>query len=105
MGEFDPLALAGEDDIVIADDRTAADAGQPDRALGPRARQPRAAIDAQFGQRRPPSARRGFAKQDRGAGRRIDLVAVMRLDDFDIPVGAEPSCRLADQLCEQRDAQ
>ena len=103
MGEFDPLALAGENDIVIADDRTAADAGQPDRALGPRTRQPCTAVDAQFGQRRPPPARRGLAKQDRGAGRSIDLVAVMRFDDLDIPVGAEARRCLAHQLREQRD--
>ena len=52
------------------------------------------------------SVRGGFAEQQRRAGGRVDLAAVMRLDDLDVPVGAELRCAACShQRRQQVDAQ
>ena len=45
------------------------------------------------------------AEQQGGAGRRVELVAVVHLDDLDVPVGPEPPRRLLDQRAQQIDAE
>ena len=49
--------------------------------------------------------RRGPAKRQRGARRRVDLAAVVHLDDLDVPVRAEPRRDLLDQAEQQVDAE
>ena len=83
--DLDALAGAGEQHRVVADDVAAAHAGEADASTG-RARRSR------LRGRRPRSAcrsrpeRRGdhLAHLQRGAAGRIDLVAVVRLDDLDV---------------------
>src|SRR3954447_20049861 len=40
-----------------------------------------------------------------GARGRVDLIAVMHLQDLDIPIGSEPRRRLLDKLTEEVDAE
>ncbi len=49
--------------------------------------------------------RRGLAEQQRGAGRRIDLLVVMHLDDLDVELVAERRSDLLRQHREQIDAE
>ena len=44
---------------------------------------------AQFLEALAPRPLAAAAEQQRGAGRRVDLVAVMHLEDLDVPVGPE----------------
>ena len=49
-----------------------------------------ARVDGAFGQRAPRALRRRLAETQRGAGRRVDLVPVVHLDDLDVVGGTEP---------------
>ncbi len=91
--DFDPLALAGEDHRVLADDVAA-----PDRVEGdlPRPALAGDPLAAMHGDRLEVAAERGgdrLAEPERGAGGRVDLVAVMRLDDLDVVAVAEDARR------------
>ena len=48
---------------------------------------------------------RGFAEEQRGAGRRVDLVAVVHLEDLDVEIVVERLRRLADEHGEEIDAE
>ncbi len=72
---------------------------------GPRARDAvAAALARRFEVDAAPLGRRR-AEQQRGARRRVDLVAMVHLDDLDVPILAEPRRRVADQVGEQVDAE
>jgi drug/metabolite transporter (DMT)-like permease len=103
--DLDALAIAGEDDTMIANDIAAAQHGKADVAAlarpGDTVARPLGGmieIDA------APLGRRA-AQRQRRAGGRIDLGAMMHLDDLDIPVGIEGTRDLPHQLQEERDAE
>ena len=105
MPELQPFAVAGEHDEVIARDRSSAQGREADRAFLARAGQPGAPVGAVVGERHAAACRRRLAEQQRGARRRVDLVAMVRLDDLDVPIVPEPLRRLAYQRRQQRDAE
>ena len=98
MGDLDALADAGEHHRVIADDIAAAQRGEADRAGAALAGVPLACVDRDVVE--PASLRRGddLAHLERGARGRIDLVAVMRLEDLDVVAAGEDSRRDLEQL-------
>ncbi len=63
-----------------------------------------ARIDGVLRQRNSGAAGRRFAEAERGARRRVDLVPVMHLDDFDVVAGAEPARRVFDERQQNVDA-
>ena len=65
---------------------------------------PCARVDRAFGERAAGARRSGLAQRKRGAGRRVDLVLVVHLQDFDVEVGAEALRRQLDQLQQHDDA-
>ena len=67
MAQHDPLAFAGEDDAVVADDRAAAQRREADVALASRAGQAVAAARRMAFQRNASTFSRCFAKQERGS--------------------------------------
>ena len=94
---------SGEDHVVLADIVAAAQRREADRARRPRpgdavapAHRDLAELRAARRSRRPP-------QRQRGAGRRIDLVAVVHLHDLDVPVRAEPRRDLLDETQQQVD--
>ena len=89
MAQHHPLAGAGEDHLVLADHVAAAQAGEADGALGPRAGDAVAAALGGVGEVDPPPRRRRLAEHQRGARGRVDLAAVVHLDDLDVVVGPE----------------
>ncbi len=82
--EFDALARAGEDHRVVADDIAAAQRREPDGSRLALAGHAFARIDRAVGERATGAARGRLAQSDRRAGRRVDLVPVMHLDDLDV---------------------
>src|SRR5690606_11831276 len=79
VGKHDALARAGKDDRVLADHGTAAQCGEADRALLARAGVAVAHAHASFRQRHGAALGRRLAQKQRGAGGRIDLVAMVHL--------------------------
>ena len=67
MAQRHPLALAGEDDAVIADHRAAAQRGEADVADPARAGQAVTATRRMVLQRNAAAFSRRFAEQERGA--------------------------------------
>lgn len=105
MGELEPLAGAGEDHLVVADDGATAQRRESDRAGLAHAGDAVAAGDARLREIDGAALGRRFAEQDGGAGGRIDLHPVMHLDDLDVPVGAERRRDLPDQGGQKIDAE
>src|SRR5262249_45942359 len=62
-------------------------------------------LGLEFGEIGAAAARRSLSDRKSGARRRIDLAAMMRLEDFDVPVSSQPRRRLLDQAEEQIDAE
>ena len=87
--ERHPLAGPGEDDLVLADHVAAAQAGEADGALGPRAGDAVAAALGGVREVDPPPRRRRLAEHQRGARGRVDLGAVVHLDDLDVVLRPE----------------
>ena len=88
-------------DGVIARDFAAAQAGKADGSGLTRAGDAVAAAHAVLGQDDAPTARRCLAEQQRGARWRIDLAAVVGLDDFDVPILAQPAGGFVHEMGEQ----
>ena len=85
----DPLAVPGEDDAVIADDRAAAQAGEADVALAPCAGHPVAAPRGVGFQRDAATGGGRLAQHQGGARGRVDLHPMVHLDDFNVEFIAE----------------
>src|ERR1700734_3655151 len=79
MAQRHPLALAGEDDAMIADHRAAAPRGEADIADAARASQAVTATRRMVLQRDAVAFSRRFAEQERGARGCIALHAMMHL--------------------------
>ena len=105
VAENHPLALAGEDDAVIADDRAAAQRGEADVALAARAGQAVAAARRMVFERNASRRGRRFAKQERCARGRVDLHPMMHLDDLDVEIGPQRQRRAPGQRRKQVDAE
>src|SRR5438128_2389978 len=93
MRELDALAFAEEEDGVIADDVAASEGVHADLGWIARARTPFAPVH-------PASVARGshdLAEANRGAARRVDLGAVVRLYDLHVVSGTERRERLLDE--------
>ena len=105
VGEGQPLVVGEEMHRVIARDAAAAQACKADGANAALAGDAVAPALAVVRQRDPAALRRRFAQQQRGARWRIDFHAVVRLDDLDVPVLAQPAGGLAHQMGQQGDAE
>ncbi len=91
---------------MLADHRAAAQGGKADRARRARAGMAVADPDAVFGQLDAAARRGRLAEQQRGARRRVDLVAMVHLQDLDVEIGrVERARRLLHQHGEQVDAE
>ena len=86
VAEFDPLAGPGENNVMIAHHRAAAQRGEADRAGLARPGVAIAHTHAVFRKPDGAAARGGLAKQQRGARGRIDLVTVVHFEDFDVEI-------------------
>lgn len=84
MGDFDALANAGKQHRMVADDIAAANGGKADRGWVARASDAFARIYRAFVEVASERFCDDFAHFQCGAGRRIDFVAMMRFDDFDV---------------------
>src|SRR2546429_92779 len=87
-------------DIVAAAQR-----GEPDRAGFPRSGDAIAPALRHLIEDGPPRRRCGTAERERRPGWRIDLAAMMHLDDLDVPFRPEPRRHLLDQPEQQIDAE
>src|SRR3954452_13896317 len=86
MRELEPLARAGENHAVIADDAAAPQCLKADIALAAGAGMAVAAAHRAFAKRNVAPARRALPKQQRGARGRIDFHLVMHFQNFDVPI-------------------
>ena len=86
MAERDDLARPGEQRLMVADHVAAAQRREADRAFRPRPGEPVARPHRRVGEVDPPSRRRRLAQHQRGARGRVDLVAVVHLDDLDVVI-------------------
>src|SRR5438067_6981997 len=91
VAELEALAGRREDDRVLAGDVAAAQRGEADIAAPPwsglavaHALRDAVEIDAA-------AFRRGAAEGEGGAGRCVDLVAMVHLEHLDVVIGAEPA--------------
>ena len=84
------------DDVAGAHDRVA-DAALAARSVAVDGQARRVVVDAA-------ALRRRATQRERGTGRRIDLAAVVRIEDLDVELGRQRTGRGADELGEQRDA-
>jgi len=84
MGQFDALPVAGEDHAMVARHRAPAQRGKADIAGMARAGVAVAAAHRISVEVDAAAFRRRAAEHQRGAGRRIDFLVVMHLEDFDI---------------------
>lgn len=89
---------------MLADNIAASDCGKTDVAAIACAGDAIAARDFGCVQRDVTACGGGFAQHQRGAGGGIDLVAVMRFDDLDIPVGVQSGGDFLGQAGEKVDA-
>ena len=105
MGEFDPLARSGKNDLVITNHCAAAQGGKADITPRSYARMALTGADRVLIERDLAALRHGRAKQNGRAGGRIHLHAMMDLHDLDVIVGAERAGRLAGQRGEEIDAE
>ena len=90
---------------VLADHRAAAQRREADVAALARAGMAVADPDRMVGEVDAAAFRRRLAEQQRRARRRVDLVAVVHLEDLDVEIGVERLRRLAHQGGEQIDAE
>src|SRR5712671_3204343 len=95
--EFQALAGAREDYMVVADRIAAAQCREADiaGAAGAGYTVPRALFH-RF-ERHLATRRRGPPEGERRARRRVDLAAMVHFHDLDIPIGAEPARNLLDE--------
>ena len=103
--DLNPLALAGKDHQMIARNRSAAQAGKADRPFGACAGQPGTVRHARFGKGDTAPGGGGVAEQQGGARGGVDLVAMVHLGDFNVPIGPQPRRRFAHQFGEQGDTE
>src|SRR5947209_7957680 len=82
--ELDALAGRGKDHAVIADHAAAAQRGKTDIALASRAGDAVAPRNLALGEIHSPALRGRGAEQERGPGRRIDLLVVMHFENLDV---------------------
>lgn len=99
MRQLDALHRAGEDHAVLAGDGAAAQRRKADVAALARAGHAVAAAIRMRGENDAAPFRRRFAEQQRGARRRIDLLAMMHFDNLDVEILIE---RLGDALYHRR---
>src|SRR5579875_809123 len=90
MDQFEPLAVAGEDDVVVANRIAAAQRRKADIAFAARAG------NAVAGALRHLFEDDAAAEGERRPRRGVDLAAVMHLEDLDVPIGPEPTRHLLD---------
>ena len=105
MGEGDRLALAGEEHGMVTGDRAAAKRREADRPARPCAGMAVAHAHGMVGERNVAPLGGRLPEQQGRAGRRVDLVAMMHLEDLDIEIRIERPRRLADETGEQVDAE
>src|SRR4051812_18014448 len=103
-GDLDALAGAGEEHGVLADDVAAPDGMEADFLPGALAGLALAAMARDLRQLALQRLGNDFAKFQRGARGRIDLVAVVRLDDLDVVAVAKDARRSLRQLVPGVDA-
>jgi hypothetical protein len=104
VGDFQTFADAGEHHRMVTDDIAAAQGGETDGARITLAGDALAAINGAGIQVTPQCVGDDFAHPQRGAGRRIDLVPVMRFDNLDIELVIQHARRHVQQLQRQIDA-
>src|ERR1700759_5661637 len=90
---------------MIAEDAAAARHGKADASALAWTGDAVIGRSAQIQEGRSPSSRSCFAHGESGAGRRIDLAAMVRFGNLDVPLGPEALGRLLDQTGEQVDAE
>ena len=103
--ELDPLAVRCEDHGVLADDAAAAQGGKADVAAPARAGVAVAHAHADVVELDAAALGGGLAEHQRRAGRGIDLVPVVHLEDLDVEVGVERFGDLAREGRQQVDAE
>ena len=103
MGQLQALALAGENDAVLAHHIAPAQSGEPDGAGLARAGNTVAPPVCDLVEIRAAARGRGPAEQQRRSRRRIHLMAMMHFHDLDIPGGIECAGDLAHQLGQKID--
>src|SRR5690606_38881627 len=86
VGQDDALASAGQNHRVIADYRTAPQRGKADRAFLAWAGVTIANPHALLGKIDLAAARNSVTQQKSGSGRRVHLVTMMHLKDFDVEI-------------------
>src|SRR3546814_14052507 len=86
---------------MVARDGAAAQAREADLAVTARAGEAVAATLGAFGEVDAAPFGGGLTAQQRGAAGRVDFVAMVHFEDFDVPFGIEPRRRLAYQMREQ----
>ena len=84
--EHHALVVSGEDDVVLAHHRAAAQCGKADDIFLAGAGVTVAGAHGFFVQRNASPISRCLPQQQRGARRRIDLHAVMHFDDLDVEI-------------------
>ena len=103
MRERDHLVIAGENDLVLADDRAAADGVQADLALP--ALFPLGVAVVHILRFAVAHAGDGVGQHERRAARRVNLLVVVLLDDLDVELAAEYLGRLFRKLDQKVDAE
>ena len=98
MRQGNPLIIGKEMDRVVPGHATAAQGRKTDVACLACASDPVPAPCGMAGEVNPAPGRRRLAQQQRRAGRRVDLQAVMRLDHFDVPILAQAARSFAHQV-------
>jgi len=87
MRQHDALLRTRQDDLVLADDRSAPHACETDRAIVAHARDAVAGTHRLVGEGDIATSRSCLTKQQRRAAWRIDFQPMVHLDDFDVVVG------------------
>ena len=102
MLDLDDLVAAAEQHAVLADDRAAADSGNADLVRRTLFAALVAVVDifSLVGQ----GGGNCVCEHDRRAGRRVELLIVVLLDDLNVVLVAENGSRLLEQLAHQVDA-
>mmetsp|Transcript_7003 Transcript_7003/g.12229 ORF Transcript_7003/g.12229 Transcript_7003/m.12229 type:complete len:260 (-) Transcript_7003:16-795(-) len=101
VAQHDAFAIGGEDHVMLADDITAPDRREPDIAALAGTGDAVAPAVLHVAQIQPAPARRGLSQHQRGAGGRVDLVAVMRFDHFDVEIRVQSGGHLLGQSHQQ----
>ena len=87
MGHLDHLGFAGEQQLMVTDDVTPAHGMKADLTFDTRRVCAFTAMACNSGKALPATFGHGFAQTQGGAGRRVQLAAVMGFDDLAVPVG------------------